>query len=340
MNKNQIGSTSSAESITPQPESGLRKESPSIQLAPFEWPTLFVAIVCYSSMALLTYFADVLGIFATTILLSFSIALYSSLQHEVLHGHPFSKKYLNEALVFPSLGLLVPYGRFRDTHLQHHYNPALTDPYDDPESNYIDPKEWVKWFGARKALYQLNNSLLGRILIGPLLGLSTFYSTDIQKMMRGNQQIQRDYLLHILGFAPVILWWQMASTMDFWIYFVSAYLGMSILKIRTFLEHTAHERAICRTVIIEDRGPLSLIFLKNNLHAVHHAYPSIPWYRLQKFYASRREDFLQRNGGYAYSSYRSIIVQFLFKSKDTVVHPLYPRKQVNVSKKPVGNLLN
>ena len=51
------------------------------------------------------------------------------------------------------------------------------------------------------------------------------------------------------------------SEMPFWAYLLSAYLGLSLLKIRTFLEHQAHEKARGRTVIIEDRGPLALLFL-------------------------------------------------------------------------------
>ena len=41
-------------------------------------------------------------------------------------------KWLNEALVFPALSLAIPYQRFRDSHLAHHNDEILTDPYDDP----------------------------------------------------------------------------------------------------------------------------------------------------------------------------------------------------------------
>ena len=58
-----------------------------------------------------------------------------------------------------------------------------------------------------------------------------------------------------------------------------------------------------RSVIIEDRGPLALLFLNNNFHAVHHANPKLPWYRLPAEYARRREEWLRRNGGYGYRSY-------------------------------------
>ena len=33
-------------------------------------------------------------------------------------------------------------------------------------------------------------------------------------------------------------------------------------------------------MIIEDRGPLSLLFLNNNYHVIHHIHPRVPWYKL------------------------------------------------------------
>src|SRR6056297_972827 len=105
-----------------------------------EWPTLLLLIACYAVWFLgTTWGAAVwlpLGICVTGV----AIALQSSLCHEALHGHPFRARVWNEAVVFPCLCLLVPYGRFRDTHLAHHRDEHLTDPYDDPESNYLDPR--------------------------------------------------------------------------------------------------------------------------------------------------------------------------------------------------------
>ena len=110
--------------------------------------------------------------------------------------------------------------------------------------------------------------------------------------------------------------------MPVWAYLSAVYAGLSLIKIRTFLEHQADRRAAGRTVIIEDRGPLSFLFLNNNLHAVHHAYPRIPWYRLPKLYRDNRERFAARNGGYVYRSYAEIFRKYLLRSKDPVAHPL------------------
>ena len=101
-----------------------------------EWPTLIVFAATYALWAAATTvlwpLSPTLAIIAATL----AIGQYSSLTHEVLHGHPFRSRVLSEALVFPGLTLYVPYLRFKDLHLQHHFDPALTDPHDDPESNY------------------------------------------------------------------------------------------------------------------------------------------------------------------------------------------------------------
>ena len=257
------------------------------------------------------------------VVLTLALTLYSSFNHEVLHGHPFHNTAANTALVFPAMGLLIPYLRFRQTHLAHHHDPSLTDPYDDPETNYVDPAVWRRWSSVRQTIYAWNNTLLGRMMIGPLIGLCTFYKEDARKIRLGNRDVTLAYLFHLAGLVPVALWLVWMSEMPFWLYAIAVYVSHAILKIRTFLEHQAHEKARCRSVIIEDRGPLSVLFLKNNLHAVHHAYPALPWYRLQGFYAARREVVLARNGGYVYRSYAQIASLFLLRAKDPVPHSLW-----------------
>jgi len=75
-------------------------------------------------------------------------------------------------------------------------------------------------------------------------------------------------------------------------------------------------------VLIEDRGPLALIFLNNNLHVVHHMHPRVPWYDLPAMFRANRDLYLQRNGGYYYRSYAEIFARHLLRAKDPVPHPL------------------
>jgi fatty acid desaturase len=112
--------------------------------------------------------------------------------------------------------------------------------------------------------------------------------------------------------------------MPVWAYLVAAYVGTALLKIRTYLEHRAHEAARARTVIIESRGPFSLLFLNNNFHVVHHMHPAVAWYKLPAMYAARKEHYQRRNEAYVYPSYTEIFRRYLFAAKDPVPHPIWP----------------
>ncbi|MEO0746679.1 MAG: fatty acid desaturase, partial [Pseudomonadota bacterium] len=231
--------------------------------------------------------------------LALAIALQSSLQHEVLHGHPFGDRRLGEPLVFASLNLAIPYTRFRDTHLAHHMDANLTDPYDDPESNYMDPARWARVPRPLRRVLAWNNTLLGRMALGPLIGQVAFMADDWRLIRAEERAVLRGWLAHLAASVCVVtlvVW----SPLPVWAYLLAFYLGLGVLKIRTFLEHQAHERASGRTVIIEDRGPLAVLFLNNNLHLVHHMHPQLPWYRLPAIYFNNRDRYLQRNNGYHY----------------------------------------
>ena len=287
---------------------------------PVDWPTLLLLVACYAVWGLgITWLSTVwlpLAIAVTAV----AITLHSSLQHEVLHGHPFRIRLLNEATVFLPLGLVFPYGRFRDSHLAHHRDEFLTDPYDDPESNFQDPETWAHMARPLRGLLRFNNTLLGRMLVGPAVGAIVFIAKDFRSIAQGDRAILRDYLLHLAGLIIVARIVQ-GSDMPGWAYLVSAYGGMSILKIRTYLEHRAHDLARCRTVIIDGGVILPFLFLNNNLHVVHHAKPNVAWYKLPALYRANRDEYLRRNEGYRYASYAEVFRCYFLKAKDPVPHP-------------------
>lgn len=286
-----------------------------------EWPTLGLLMLTYAAFVLGTTWLPAHALPLAIVLTGVAISLHSSLCHEIIHGHPFQSRRLNEALVFPALGLIVPYGRFRDTHLAHHHDESLTDPYDDPESNFWDPSVWQHLTRWQQRLLVANNTLVGRMLLGPVIGTYCFIKSDIRAARRGDTRVAHGWLWHVPALVPVILWLGLVAQMPVWAYLVAAYLSHSLQKIRTFLEHRAHERARGRTVIVEDRGPLAWLFLNNNLHVVHHAHPNRPWYELPALYRARRDKFLRQNDNYHYGSYREIFSRYLWRPKDPVPHP-------------------
>ncbi|MEQ9261036.1 MAG: fatty acid desaturase [Roseovarius sp.] len=300
----------SDQALTPRKESGV------------EWPTVALMVACYALWAIATTWAAALWLPLGILLAILAIAQHSSLTHEAVHGHPFRNEVLNEATTFLCLSLFVPWRRFRDLHLAHHQDSFLTDPYDDPESNYLDPAVWETLPVWGKLLLRVNNTLAGRMILGPAIGMFVFLRSDWRAARAGDRAVREAWLLHVPGVLPVLAWviW---SPMPLWAYLVAAYGAFSILKIRTFLEHRAHERASGRTVVIEDRGPLALIFLNNNFHVVHHMHPKAAWYRLPSLFAENRDVYLARNDGYYYRSYAEIFRRHFLRAKDPVPHPLW-----------------
>ncbi len=283
---------------------------------------LFLACILALGLGLTVMAAHAPGVAAVVTVLA--LVLHASLTHEVLHGHPFPSRRASEALVWINPGLFIPYLRFRDTHLAHHQDANLTDPYDDPETNYLDPAVWQRLPGWQRKVLMYNNTLLGRMIVGPVLGQILFMRSDWAAIKAGDGQVMRGWLWHVPGVALVIGLVAL-SAMPVWLYLICAYAALSILKIRTFLEHQAHEKVRGRTVIIEDRGLLAFLFLNNNLHVVHHMHPKVPWYQLPALYRSNLTRYLGCNDGYRYGSYRDVFARHFLRAKDPVAHPLWAR---------------
>ncbi|MDE4133817.1 fatty acid desaturase [Phaeobacter sp. QD34_3] len=289
-----------------------------------EWGTLALILACYGAWLAGIVWLPVIGIWLAIMVSGLLIALHSSLCHEALHGHPFRIRALNEALMALPLNLVIPYGRFRDTHLAHHRDERLTDPFDDPESNYLCPKVWgglPKW---QQLLLRANNTLLGRMLLGPLISQVCFMHGDWRMIRAGERQVIVDWLLHVAG-VVVVIWLVWRSPMPLWAYALAVYLGLALLKIRTFLEHRAHEDPHARTVLVEDRGPLAFLFLNNNLHIVHHMHPGVPWHALPRLYRLHKPAYKEANEAYVYRSYLQVFWHYLLRTKDPVPHPLWQK---------------
>jgi len=290
-----------------------------------EWPTVFLWLVCWGLWLLGVFVLPMASMLLAGVVLTLVLVSQSSLSHEALHGHPFASRRVNDGLAIVSLGLLVPYIRFRDTHLAHHIDERLTDPYDDPETNFYDPAVWARMAHWQQQIMQLNNTLLGRMFIGPLISQVMFMRGDWREMRQGNRAIIGAWGIHLLSSALVITV-VVTSPMPIWIYLMCCYFAMSVLKIRTFLEHRAHQYSTARTVIIDDKGPLAFLFLNNNLHAVHHLHPQVAWYNLPRLYRDNTDSYDRFNEDYNYRSYAQVIARYFVRAKDPVPHPLWPSK--------------
>ena len=297
-----------------------------MKISKVEWPTAILILVVYLGLHLNCLYIYEISSTIFMILLAFLIALHSSISHEILHGHPTKNDFVNSIFVFPAVGIFIPFLRFKDTHLEHHKNENLTDPYDDPETNFIDPNKWENLRFFVQFILNITNTLLGRMLIGPVISQYKFIKSDIHFLFHGNKRVLLAWILHIFGFTIAYYFFVLFHGIGFGHWIISAYAALSILKIRTFLEHRAFDRVRGRSVIIEDRGILSLIFLNNNFHAVHHMHPKIPWYKLPRIFKDNKRRYLALNEYYYFKSYLDIFKTYFFISKDPVAHPYYPRQ--------------
>ncbi|WP_084650106.1 fatty acid desaturase [Stappia stellulata] len=286
-----------------------------------EWPTLLLALGVHAVFLGLVLAAPHVGIWAYLALVPV-LTLHSSLQHEVLHGHPFRAPRLNWIFVALPLGMFVPYWRFRALHIAHHRDPALTDPFDDPESWYRDPCDWAGMSPVKRWFLTATNTLAGRMLLGPIAGMAGLVAGDARAILAGRRDVLAAWAEHLAALALLV--WLLRQVPGFSLTgYVAACYGASVLLcLRTFLEHRAEDAVGHRSVIIEESGPLAALFLFNSLHAVHHLDPSLPWYGLRAAYARDRAQVIAANGGYVYRSYAQIIRRYAFRCKEPVVHPL------------------
>jgi fatty acid desaturase len=258
-----------------------------------EWPTVAVAAAIYTGYALLTLNYHGLPWWLVLAAGGFLLAWHGSLQHEVVHGHPTRWRWLNRALVFPSLWLWLPLEIYADTHMRHHNDALITDPIEDPESYYLSRHAWDRTEPVRRTLLRFNNTSLGRLLIGPLLAAWRLMAVESKALMSSDYHHAKAWLAHALGCVPVIVWVSVVCEIPFLAYLLLfVYPGISLTLLRSFAEHRARPAIGERMAIVESGPLMSLLYLNNNLHYVHHDEPQLAWYRLPARWRAGRDAIL------------------------------------------------
>jgi fatty acid desaturase len=287
-----------------------------------EAPTWGVFLGVYGGFGALTYWWQQIPVPVVMIVGAYLVCLQMHLAHEVLHGHPTRNRHINEALVAIPLSLWLPYPIYRDSHLAHHKVVPLTCPVQDPESFYVSPARWQQTSRAMRTLLIWNQSLAGRLTLGPILMVSRFLSGEAQRFVHGDRRYLGAWAVHALGAGLVLAWVVWVCGMPVWLYLAGiVYPSLSLALLRSFVEHQAEADQARRCAIVEG-GPLtSLLFLNNNLHLVHHARPSLAWYHIPAAYRMKQQRWLARNGGYRYRSYWQVLRQHFFRPKQS---PLWP----------------
>ena len=292
------------------------------QNVPFiEWPTLLLLAVNYLAFALICSFYHQLPWWVLLVAGAYIVGLHGSLQHEVIHGHPTRNRLLNEILVFPSLWLWLPFDLYRDSHLKHHIDDRITDPFEDPESYFVAGAEWDSLNLLQRTCYWIRNTVPGRLLIGPAWACMTLVRQETARFLNADFSHLNLWMKHVISAALVILWLRLFNIPLLEYIVLFAYPGLALTMLRSFLEHQTDTMPAHRTVVVKSGKVMGLLFLNNNLHALHHEQPALPWYRLPQVWQQNSREILNRNGGYFYRSYFQVIRKHLFSPK---AHPRHP----------------
>lgn len=287
-----------------------------------EWITFLVICGTYAGLATLLWFTPSLPWWVVLGPAAYLVALHSSLQHEALHGHPTRNRLVNEALIYINPSFWFPYRRYRKMHLQHHNDEHLTDPVLDPESYYMLPDHWAGLPAPMKQIYMAHNTLAGRILLGPIIGVLRFWSAEARRIMRGDREVIAGWLLHVPACAITLIYASWFCGVPVWMYVVLyAYPGIGLSLVRSFCEHQAVRDVGERTIVVESGPLMSFVFLNNNLHVAHHTQPRLAWYDIPTYYSRNRDELLRKNRGYLMHGYGEIARRFLLRPKEPVAYP-------------------
>jgi len=283
----------------------------------FEAPTWALTFTIYGGWLALTWWWHTLPTWIVAPAGAWLCAWHMSLQHELIHFHPTSSPRINAALAWPPLNLWLPFALYREQHLRHHRDAHLTDPLEDPESTYMSMPDWTRARRARRLLHTACNTFAGRLLIGPACTIARFWSGQAAtpwRILAG----------HAAGIALVLGWVCGICRINPLAYVACfIYPGTALILLRSLAEHRAAARPEDRTAVVEQAGPLGLLFLNNNLHVLHHEHPSIPWYALPKHWRQTRGALLATRQGPVYRSYLDVAARYAWRPHHPGPHPAH-----------------
>ena len=288
----------------------------------YDGPTWIVALVLYSAWVLLIEFNARLPWWVILPVGAYLLAWHFSLQHEAIHSFRGVPAWLRFAVVFPPLGLWFPYPLYRKSHTTHHRDIHLTIPAVDTESYYVSQADWARKGAFERGILTFNQTMAGRLLIGPVLRLWTLIAKETGRVRRGDFSHLPHWMAHAAAVAA--LFWFISGICGFpwWQYcLLVAYPGLSLSLLRAFTEHRAAEDSQERTASVESNALFGILYLYNNLHVAHHLKPAMPWYDIPRFYRDNRAALLAGNGQFVYKGYAQLARSYFLIPVFSPVHP-------------------
>ena len=149
-----------------------------------------------------------------------------------------------------------------------------------------------------------------------------FWRDEVRRVRGGDRRHLPIWLEHLAWMGLLLAWVMGVCGMSLGQYLACFVVpGTGLTMLRSYMEHRPAQDPGARCAVVENAGPSGFLFLHNNLHAVHHRWPGVAWYRLPALYRVRRDEILAWNGGYLISGYQEIARHFLLRPKDHPVHP-------------------
>ncbi len=226
----------------------------------------------------------VVGIVAALFIAGLQNSL-ASLAHEACHYKIFTPRGLNSIVggFLYSYPLGLPYISYRKRHLEHHR--MVGDPGDPDWDNYQGPQFASK---GRVYTFYVMRILGAYLVVNVLTVLSGRRPPVLQDHKRDNPT--RD--LVYLALTQAALFGLIAFAFSWWMYFALWLLPLVTLTsflvgFRAFLEHNHPDETSGVEERLFDYNPnfVEAFFFSPcnfHLHAIHHAYPAVPHYRLRR----------------------------------------------------------
>jgi fatty acid desaturase len=295
----------------------MSEERPPIRPERVEWRTIALISGWFAAMAVVIGLHASIPWWLSVPALALLGGLHFSLQHEAIHGHPTPWRRLDTALVGVPLALWCPFPVYRESHLAHHRSD-LTVPGVDPESYYVSAADWQRSGAFRRGILRANRTLLGRITLGPWLVIQSAGQHALGSIRTpGGRRVWSAHVALAAMTVGVIVglvglpWWEYLLGL--------VWGGTAVTLVRSFVEHRAVDGERSATVV--SNRFVGLIYLNNNLHVTHHAYPGAPWYRIPELHRRSGGDEIARAGAGWYPGYGQVARRYFVRPFDTAVHP-------------------
>ena len=170
---------------------------PQIRPRRIELPTLALAALIYGGWLALTLSRRSLPLWLLVPIGSWLVAWQSSLQHEVMHGHPTRHRRINDAIGWLPLNLWLPHPICKLSHLAHHRVELATDPLDHPGSFHVTEQTSMRYPGLLRRLLRFNQTLPGRLLLDPAFMTGFFLSDEWQRVRADKRGRRRVWAMHL-----------------------------------------------------------------------------------------------------------------------------------------------